>query len=293
MPDQLDREEYIEQAYFFRVYRERLDDSMPAQDILASIHEEILATTKLPMAIDFLKGEIVHTGRISEGMARISHYFTPFQSYVVGRAEEDKSRFDLRIALEVLEREAEYRAGSPTPAGLFVFQFECLARNRLGYDRGLLAMSQDPFYGTEWQEWIRRLRMQLGTTDFTDLVYYRSEQYVLDRRRTSGDESWQASFPIFFGVREGRIAKANRGRDPLYMFAALQRQLAYPAVPRPKLRPTGSLLPPQVEQRLQRMEERIKLLEMEQKGGLDLSAFYAKSGGAAADEDPLKPPPTP
>ena len=31
----LDREEYVEQAYFFRTFRERLADNLPAQDVLA------------------------------------------------------------------------------------------------------------------------------------------------------------------------------------------------------------------------------------------------------------------
>ena len=51
-PPILDREEYIEQAYFFRVYRERLQENVPSQEILQTIQEEILATTRLPMAID-------------------------------------------------------------------------------------------------------------------------------------------------------------------------------------------------------------------------------------------------
>ncbi|MBT5021102.1 MAG: hypothetical protein HON04_20415, partial [Planctomicrobium sp.] len=63
---QLDREEYIEQAYFFRVYRERLENSTPSQEILAGLKEEVLATTKLPMAIDFLMGEIQLNGRIGD-----------------------------------------------------------------------------------------------------------------------------------------------------------------------------------------------------------------------------------
>ena len=54
-PPILDREEYIEQAYFFRVYRERLLENVPSQEILQTIQEEILATTRLPMAIDFLR----------------------------------------------------------------------------------------------------------------------------------------------------------------------------------------------------------------------------------------------
>ena len=52
----LDREEYIEQTYFFRVYRERLEQNVATQDILLGVHEEILSTTRLPMAIDFLRG---------------------------------------------------------------------------------------------------------------------------------------------------------------------------------------------------------------------------------------------
>lgn len=61
----LDREEYVEQEYFFRVYRERLLESVPSQEILQTIHEELLATTRLPLAIDFLRAEILHHGRIS------------------------------------------------------------------------------------------------------------------------------------------------------------------------------------------------------------------------------------
>ena len=100
----LDREEYIEQAYFFRTFRERLEDSLPSQEILASIGEEVLATTKLPLAVDFLKGEILLTGRVSDGMAQLPHYFTPFQTFVMSMAEDDKSRFDQNIALLILDR---------------------------------------------------------------------------------------------------------------------------------------------------------------------------------------------
>jgi len=67
----LDREEYIEQAYCFRAFRERLQDNVPSQEILAGLSEELLNTSNLPKAIDFLRGEILHTGRISPGMARL------------------------------------------------------------------------------------------------------------------------------------------------------------------------------------------------------------------------------
>lgn len=49
----LDREEYIEQSYLFRMIAERLPDNNPLQDILQQMRYEVLATTKLPMAIDF------------------------------------------------------------------------------------------------------------------------------------------------------------------------------------------------------------------------------------------------
>ena len=45
----LEREEYIEQAYFFHAFRERLVDGLPAQEILARVSEELLSTTKLPL----------------------------------------------------------------------------------------------------------------------------------------------------------------------------------------------------------------------------------------------------
>ena len=82
----LSREEYIEQAYFFRVFRERLQENVPAQEVLSSVREEILATTRLPMAIDFLLGELRHKGRLSEGMFLLPHYFSQFQSFVVSKA---------------------------------------------------------------------------------------------------------------------------------------------------------------------------------------------------------------
>lgn len=279
----LDREEYVEQAYFFRTYLERLNSDATAQDILSSIHEEILSTTKLPIALEFLSGEIQLNGRMSEGMQRLAHYFTAFQTYVMRCSEEDTSSFDHRIALQILASEAEYRTSGPTPAGLFVFQFECLARNRLGYDQGIEAMAADPVYDEHWSEWIRKIRRVLGTTDFGDMIYLRSEQYVLDSRRHLQNPDFEADWPILFGQKEGRIAKANRGKDPLYMFAALQRQLGYPQVPRPKPRDDKPVLHPALEQRLQRIEKHMQLIDMDLKGGIDLSKFYVKPPSSEDD----------
>src|SRR5438094_4275649 len=142
----LDREEYIEQVYFFRVFRQRVAMNMAAQEILERIHEEILSTTRLPLAIQFLATELKHSGLLSSGLLRLAHYFTPFQTFVIRQTEKEKLRFSIEIALFVLEREAQYRSGAPTQPGLFVYQFETLSRNRLGYDEGLAAMAGDPFY---------------------------------------------------------------------------------------------------------------------------------------------------
>ena len=273
---QLSREEYIEQAYFFRVYRERLHDNIPSQEILSTVYEEILATTKLTMAIEFLHGEIQLTGRISDGMYRLAHYFSPFQSFVMSKAEEDKARFDQSTALHILEHEAQYKSKEPTQAGLFTYQFECVSRNRLGYDRGLEAIAADPAFDEPWREWIGKIKHSLGVIELSEMIYRRSEHYVQQYRRKSGQDDFQPQWAVLFGTQEGRIARANKGRDPLYMFAALQRQLDYPTVPYRKPRPDQPLIHPAVETRLKRIEDRLKLLEAENKGGIDLSEFTVK-----------------
>lgn len=283
---QLDREEYIEQAYFFRIFNERLKENLPSQDILANIHEEILSTTKLPMALEFLTAEILLHGRISAGMARLSHYFAPFQTFVMSRADEERAKFDHSLALKILEREAEYRADAPTPAGLFIYQFECISRNRLGYDDGMTAMAGDPLFNEDWRDWILKIRRQLGSVDFADFIYLRSQHAVDERRRQPGQADYEPKHAILFEVQEGRIAKAHRGKDPLFMFSALQRQLKYPTIPRPKPKTEALIVHPVLEQRFQQLEKRVLLMEQEAKGGFDLSEFYVKPPA------PLDPPPT-
>lgn len=273
----LDREEYIEQVYFFRNYRERLEDSIPSQVILATIYEEILATTKLPMAIDFLKGELLLTGRISDGMEKLSHYFTPFQTFILKNAEDDKSKFDQKTGLMILEREAEYRSETPSCAGLFIYQFECISRNRLGYHAGLEAISQDTLYDDDWSTWIRKLKIQLGAVDFSDLLYLRSQHFVDEQRRLPGKEQFTPKYPTLFSKQDGRIAKANHNRDPLYMFAALQRQLGYPKVPRVLPQTGKSLFHPALEARLHKIEMRVQLMDAELKGSLDLNKLDVKN----------------
>lgn len=284
----LDREEYVEQAYFFRVYRERLEENTPSQEILEAIREELLATTKLPMAIDVLKDEVKHTGKLSTGMVHLAHYFSAFQTFVVECAEAERGRFDQIIAFKILEQEAAYLTRTPTPAGLFIYQFECLTRNRLGYDRGFEAIAADPMYGEDWRAWIRQLRRELGTVEFAELLYKRSEHYQAELRRKKRDKDFALPYALFFDVQEGRIAKANLGKDPLYMFAALQRQLDYPAVPQRERKDQGPIIHPVLQERLKRLEQRIKILEMETQGKLDLSEFYEKPTDFSEYDDPAK-----
>jgi hypothetical protein len=267
----LDREEYIEQAYFFRTFRERVVQSLPAQEVLERLHEEILATTRLPLAIQFLATEVKHSGVLASGFARLAHYFTSFQTFVMSQAEREGQRFSLATALLVLEREATYRAGAVTPAGLFVYQFETLSRNRLGYGDGLTAMSGDPLYDADWRGYLEQVRHHIGTYDFADMVYVRSELYVQEQRRLNSD--YTPPVPPLFGEKEGKIARANRGRDPLFLFAALQRQLNYPEVPRPRPKDDTNARIDMQQNKLRELEARIRLLEAELRGQVDLSEF--------------------
>ncbi len=267
----LPQEEYVEQAYLFHALLERLQKASPIQEVMEAVRHEVLATTKLPMAIDFLLSEVKHSGAFSNAMARLAHYFTAFQTFLVREAEDDRGRFDMRIAFAVLEKEAKYR-GEATPQGEFFFQFETLCRNRLSYDRGLAAMAQDPIYDEIWASWILTVRRQVGLVDLADLIYVRSGYYKPRRRDLLVDDE-RLTKPLF-GEKEGRIALANRRKDPLLLFAAMQRQLGYPEVPRPKPRDEVNELVPQLARRLERMEARLKLLEEEHKGGIDLTKFY-------------------
>ncbi len=269
----LDRAEYIEQAYFFHTLTERMKQELPTQDLLASLKQEILASTKLPLAIDFLASDLRLVGAMAPAMARLPHYFTPFQTFVIAQAEEDRSRFDFNVAMQILEREALYRSESPTPQGLFLYQFEALCRNRQQYYKGLTAMSADPVFDENWRAFIVAVRAQIGMLDLADLIYLRSRHYATVQARRDAEDGRQPP-PALFGEKEGQIALANRRRDPLLLFAALQRHLNYPAVPRPAKADEMATTLPLAIRRIEKLEARVKLLEEEQKGGIDLTKFY-------------------
>ena len=268
----LEREEYVEQAYFFRTFRERVAQNLPSQEVLATLDQEILTTTRLPMAVQFLATEVKHSGVLATGFERLAHYFTPFQAFVVRQAEQERLKFTMDTALVALEREATYRANNPTRQGLFVYQFETIARNRLGYWDGLTAMSEDPFFDQDWKAYLETVRKSVGVVDFADLVYLRSDFAVIELRRRNA--TFEPSVPMLFGEKEGKIAKASRGRDPLFLFAALQRQLNYPEVPRMKVRDDTATKLEAMAQKIRELEARLKLLESETRGGpIDWSQF--------------------
>jgi len=106
------------------------------------------------------------------------------------------------------------------------------------------------------------------------MIYVRSEYY----RQKQGDPGK----PILFGEREGKIALANRRKDPLFLFSALARHLGYPSVPRHKQVESADQTLVVALRRLERLETRIKLLEEEFRGGINLARFYGpkKEGGS-------------
>ena len=272
----LNSEEYIEQAYLFQALHERLPENIPIQSVLEQVREETLSTTRLPLAVDYLLAELRYSGTMAPAMRQLNHYFAPFQTYLIDESENDRGRFDVRLAVEILQREAEYRAREFSRQGLFLYQFESLCRNRLQYDPGLLAISEDPAYDSDWKEWILMVRREVGIIDFADMLYIRSGHHF-NRQQERGGGLAQPAMPILFGVREGKIARANRQKDPLFLFSALQRQLNYPKVPQPKPIDNAPLQITQMSRRLEQLAQRLKLVEEEQRTGIDLSRFYGRS----------------
>ena len=173
----LGREEYVEQAHFFRALAERLRENVPMQEVLGSVREEVLATTKLPMAIDFLLAELRHAGVLGPAMARLRtllHAVPGVRDSGVGRRAAavrfaDRARSaaprgrvsgrgaDAAGALSLSVRSAQPQSARlrPRPGG---------GRPRSGFD-------------ATWRDWIRTVRRQIGMVDLADLIYVHSEYY--------------------------------------------------------------------------------------------------------------------
>lgn len=280
MTNLLPREEYVEQAYLFRTMKDRVKSGEPVQELLYHLREEILATTKLPLAIDYLLAELNHVGTMASAMERLPHYFTPYQTYLIRAAESEGGRFDMRLALAILELDANLRAESASVEAMFFFHFESLSRNRLEYDQGLTSIAHDPIYDESWSGWILKVRHQIGIVELADLVYIHSDYYIQREKQTGVTPTLPDV--VLFNEKVGRIALANRTKQPTYFFSALQRQMNYPAIPKPEPKDPTEDLVPKLIRLVERLEARIKLLEDEQRqAGIDLSQFYEK---------PTKPP---
>jgi len=104
---------------------------------MLQIKNELLATTRLPIAIDFMLAELKHLGTMSSAMARLPHYFTPFQTYVISEAEAERGRFDIRVAVEILRHEAEYRSKGARRRGFSSISSNASVATVLKYDPGL------------------------------------------------------------------------------------------------------------------------------------------------------------
>src|SRR5262249_417927 len=150
-------------------------------------------------------------------------------------------------------------------------QFETLSRNRLGYDQGLAAMKEDPFYDEDWRVFVDMVRRQVGVVDFADIVYARSVLYVSEQRRR--DPDYEPPVVPLFGDKDGKTAGATRGPAPLHLSPALQRQLNYPEVPRPRPRDDVEAKINALKTKLRELEQRLKLVEGEARGQVDLSEF--------------------
>ena len=297
-------EEYIEQEFFFGAMRERLNE-YATQELLRNVKFEILSNTKLPLAVDFMATEMMHRGTMGSAMARLPHYFSPYQVFIITEAEKEEGRFDFRVGLEILQALAKYYStielipeysefdfrdrtdGIPinlsytegrglkgpshfiTPQGIFLFEIEVISRNRLDYESGLAAMAEDPIFHPDFKEWVRIVGRQLGCVDLAEMIYVRS-QYYLDR---GGDAAGKS---ILFGRKEGQIALANRRKDMGFLFASLQRQLGYPQAPRTMFTESEETKRILLEHRLDLLETRLRLLEEEKAGGINLNNFYAK-----------------
>ena len=100
------------------------------------------------------------------------------------------------------------------------------------------------------------------------MIYVRSELYRQNRGA--------AEKAILFGEKEGRIALANRRKDPLLLFSALRGTWATRAFPACASRTRKRYLLPALQRRVDRLENRLRLVEEEPRGGINLARYYAR-----------------
>ena len=146
----------------------------------------------------------------------LPHYFTPFQAFVIQESENERLRFDLRVGLEILRREAEYRAGEPTRAG----HFSLSVRSAVPQSAGLRPRAGGGCRRSGVRRNVARLDSQAAAADrhgrIADLIYVHSE-YYWQRKRTAGVEDDAASrdaarMPTDRARRLGREPRTRRRR---------------------------------------------------------------------------------
>ena len=267
----LDREEYVEQAYFFQTLRERMQQDMSTQDLLVAIRQEILATTMLPFALDFMAGELRLTGGFATAMARLPHYFTPFQTYVVGEAEKAEGRFDFRIALEILQREVEYRAAGRRRKASSSISSRPSAATAWATTAAWRPSPPIAIFDENWREWILTVRRQVGLIDFGrhDL----RPQRALSQDAGEGREA----DPVRRKGGANRAGQSPQGSALSVFGAAAALGLSERAAA--AARGHAAISSARLQQRVDRLETRVEAFEEELRGGINLSRFYAGKEG--------------
>ena len=142
---------YVEQAYFFRTFLKRMADNMPAQEVLESLHQELLSSTRMPMAIQFLATEIKHSGLLATGLERLPHYFTKFQAFSSPEAEDEGRRIIMPTARSSSSRRRRNQANPDRPGCSSTSSKHSSEPPR--YLDGIIAMEDDPLYDADWTEY--------------------------------------------------------------------------------------------------------------------------------------------
>jgi len=126
----LDREEYIEQAYFFRALRERIEESMPMQQSRTDPRRDPV-DHRLPMAFANSSRPSEAHGLLIFRIRAVAALLTSFQSFVCGRTETRNFASASRWPAHPWSVRRSTYPASPTQPG-FSSTVRDISRNRLG-----------------------------------------------------------------------------------------------------------------------------------------------------------------
>ena len=134
-------------------------------------------------------------------------------------------------------------------------------------------MRGDPFYDPDWRDFLALVQAPDRRGRFRRyrvfaLAVLCAGSAVVGRLCSAG---------LAIVWREGGQDRQGQSRPrPLYLFAALQRQLGYPEVPRSKPKDDVGSRIEALKVKIRELETRLKLVEGEVQGRVDLSEFLAK-----------------